>query len=157
MDKIKIVKTNKCDTRTLPKGAVVSQNDARDDTLKHRSAVIACCKFLMSLLSEQVKNHDWSKLGEHLPQFTDGLNKGFDSPEFSEWYDMHVNSERHHLLKHVPEDVNLVDVIEMICDCVSAGMARTGKVFDVEVPTDILEKAVKNTVDLLINNIEVEE
>ena len=68
-----------------------------------------------------------------------------------------MHTERHHLLKNVPDDVDLLDVLEQICDCVSAGMARSGKVFDVEIPSEILEKAVKNTVKMLIDRIEVEE
>lgn len=156
-DKIKIKKTTKCDTRTLPKGAVVSKSDAYADTILHREAVKACGQFLVNKLVNQFSKHDWSKLGEFLPEFTDGLNKGFDSEEFTKWYDKHVTSERHHLLKNVPEDVNLIDVLEMLCDCVSAGMARTGKVFDVEVPADVLTKAVANTVKMLIDNIEVED
>ena len=154
--KIKIKKTIKCDTRTLPEGAVVSEADALTDTLKHRDAVIACTKYLINLLEEQIKEHDKTKV-DNIEWFTSGLNNGFDSEEFEKWYKMHVNSERHHLLQSVPEDVNLVDVIEMICDCVSAGMARTGKVFDVEIPADILTKAVANTAQMLINAIEVED
>lgn len=155
---IVIKKTLKCDTRTLPEGTVITEEDAKDDTLRHIDAVKKCGDFLCSKLKEQFEIHDHTKLdGKHLKEFTDGLNKGFDSPEFDKWYDMHVKSERHHLLKHVPEDVNLIDVLEMLCDCCSAGMARTGKVFDVEVPEDILTKAVKNTVDLLLDNIRVED
>lgn len=156
MDKIVIKKTNKCDTRTLAPGQVVTEQDAKTDTKYHIAAVQKCAFALLSLLVDQVKQHDHTKL-DNLKEFTDGLNKGVDSEEFNAWYENHVNSERHHLLKRCPEDVNLVDVIEMICDCVSAGLARSGKVFDVEIPADILTKAVKNTVDLLINNIEVED
>ena len=154
--KIKIKKTVKCDTRTLSPGAVIAEADALTDTLKHRDAVIACAHYLIDLLEAQVKEHDKTKV-DNIEWFTSGLNKGINSEEFDKWYQMHVNSERHHLLQSVPEDVNLVDVIEMICDCVSAGMARTGKVFDVEIPADILVKAVSNTAKMLIDNIEVED
>ena len=156
MDKIVIKKTNRCDTRTLAPGQVVTERDAKTDTKYHITAVQKCALALINLLISQVKQHDHTKL-DNLKEFTAGLNKGIDSSEFNAWYESHVNLERHHLLERCPEDVNLIDVIEMICDCVSAGLARTGKVFDVEIPADILTKAVKNTVDLLINNIEVEE
>lgn len=156
MDKIVIKKTNRCDTRTLAPGQVVTEQDAETDTKYHIAAVQKCAFALLNLLVEQVKWHDHTKL-DNLKEFTTGLNKGVDSTEFNAWYENHVNSERHHLLKRCPDDVNLVDVIEMLCDCVSAGLARTGKVFDVEIPADILTKAVKNTVELLINNIEVKD
>jgi len=156
MEKIKIKKTTRCDTRTLPPGAVVSEADATLDTKLHIQAVQKCAIALINMLLEQVKQHDHTKL-DSISKFTAGLNKGIDSKEFDDWYEMHVASERHHLLKNCPEDVNLVDVIEMICDCVSAGMARTGKVFDIEIPADILTKAVANTAKMLIDNIEVDE
>ena len=38
-----------------------------------------------------------------------------------------------------------------------AGMGRSGKVFDDELDPEILEKAYKNTIKLLIDNIEVVE
>ena len=49
------------------------------------------------------------------------------------------------------------DVIEMICDCVAAGMARSGDIFDVDIPAEVLTKAVKNTVELLKSEIQVVE
>lgn len=75
-----------------------------------------------------------------------------------EWSKIHYEVlERHHLKRHCPDDVNMLDVIEMICDCVAAGMARSGEVYDVDIPAEVLTKAVKNTVDLLKREIEVVE
>jgi hypothetical protein len=51
--------------------------------------------------------------------------------------------------------VTLIDVVEMVCDCVSAGMARTGEVYDLDIDEAILSKALKNTVALLKEQIEV--
>jgi hypothetical protein len=155
MEKIVIRKTNRCDTRTLAPGAVVTEEAAKKDTLYHIEAVKKCGDAFIKLIKEQFSHHDYTKLGEHLSEFTLGLNKGFDSPEMDKWYEMHVTTERHHLKKHVPDDVNLVDVLEMLCDCCSAGMARTGKVFDVDVPDDVLRLAVKNTVNMIVTSIEV--
>ena len=47
------------------------------------------------------------------------------------------------------------DVIEMIIDCVCAGLARTGEVYEIKIDSAVLEKAVQNTVDLLIKCIKV--
>lgn len=157
MDKIVIKKTNKCDTRTLKSGKVVTEADVKDDTLKHRQAVIDCGDFFCKKIKEQFKEHDWSKLGSYLPQFTEALNKGFDSPEFDEWYDMHVAAERHHLKKFVPDDVNLIDLLEMICDCVCAGKARTGDVYPFEIDSELLQKIVANTFEYLKKIIKVED
>ena len=66
-----------------------------------------------------------------------------------EWSHKHYYElERHHLRRHCPDDVTLIDVVEMVCDCVSAGMARSGEVRDLEISEDILVKAVKNTVEM---------
>ena len=73
-----------------------------------------------------------------------------------EWSKLHYTElERHHLSRHCPDDVNMFDVIEMICDCVAAGMARTGDVTDVEIPPEVLTKAVKNTVEVLKEQVEL--
>ena len=45
----------------------------------------------------------------------------------------------------------------MICDCVCAGLARSGEVRDLEIRSDILELAVKNTARKLADNIVVVE
>ena len=157
MDKVKIKKTVKCDTRTLPKGSVVSEKDSEEDTLKHRQAVIDVGNYFCERIKEQFKNHDWSKLGTNLKDFTDGLNKGFDSPEFNAWYDMHVSAERHHLKKSVPDDVNIIDLLEMLIDCACAGMARTGSCYPMELDNELLQKVVAHTFELIKSVIEVED
>ncbi len=65
--------------------------------------------------------------------------------------------ERHHLDDRVPDDVNLLDVIEMVVDCVVAGMARTGEVYPIELSNDILQKALNNTKELLIKHTKVQD
>lgn len=154
LNEIIIQKTTRCDTRTLPPGTKVTIEDARTDTLYHIIAVAACGKAIRDRMEKQFDSHDHTKV-ETMEQFTEGLNKGFNSPEFKAWCEMHYNSERHHLKKHVPEDVDLIDVLEMVCDCVCAGMARSGKVFDLDIPSEVLLKAVKNTADALIASIRV--
>lgn len=74
-----------------------------------------------------------------------------------EWSRLHyIELERHHLDRFCPEDVNLIDVIEMICDCVVAGKARSGDVYDINISDTILQKAVKNTVETLKLHVVVE-
>ena len=57
----------------------------------------------------------------------------------------------------IPEDVNLIDVLEMIVDCVMAGMGRTGTVYPLEIKSEVLMSAFVNTVELLKNEVKVEE
>ena len=60
-----------------------------------------------------------------------------------------------HLLDRCPDDVNLIDVLERIADISMAGMARSGVVYDDELDPEILTKAFKNTLKLMINQIVV--
>jgi hypothetical protein len=66
---------------------------------------------------------------------------------------------RHHLTKKdgIPDDVNLIDVLDFISDCVVAGMARSGKVYPLELPSELLQRAFDNTVSLLKAEVKVEE
>ena len=57
----------------------------------------------------------------------------------------------------VPDDVNLIDVLDMVIDCVMAGMARTGQVYPLKIDPDVLMKAFNNTVELLKDNVVVIE
>ena len=43
------------------------------------------------------------------------MNDGTDFIN-DEWYQLHIKAERHHLLSNCPDDVNLIDVLEMIVD-----------------------------------------
>ncbi len=43
-------------------------------------------------------------------------------------FEEHMKTERHHLnmIQGVPEDINIIDLVEFICDCVSAAAQRSG-------------------------------
>ena len=72
------------------------------------------------------------------------------------WFKKHL-TERHHFNDRCPEDVDLIDVLEMVIDCTVAGLARTGEVFPITISPDILQKAVDNTSKLIIDSVEVED
>lgn len=155
---IQIDSTKNCDTRALKPGQELDKELVKKDTLAHITAVQMCGDFMCEKIQEQFALHDNTKLGKNLDAFKAALESRTVGAEFKkqDWWKLHL-TERHHLNDSCPDDVNLVDVLELICDCVSAGLARTGTVYDIELPADILEKAVKNTVELLIENIEVKE
>ena len=77
----------------------------------------------------------------------------------TEWWDRHRKLNRHHLTMEdgVPEDVNLVDVLDFIADCVMAGMARSGSVYPLSLSPELLERAFQNTVTLLTREVVVME
>ena len=143
------------DTRTAPKGITFEQFQ------KANNSHIADVGNVMFKLSDMLKDNgckdDWKKKSEEKMYYSDFIETMAGGIDFvsGEWYQLHVNTERHHLLSRCPEDVNLLDVIEMIVDCVCAGKTRSGEVRDLEISTDILEKALKNTVKLVDNMTEV--
>ena len=147
--RIVIHKNPNGDTRTAPKGIAFEQFQEANNS--HRDDVNKVISVLSLMLSENGVKHDWTKKSEERMFYRDflaAMNEGADFVS-GEWYQLHVNTERHHLLSRCPEDVNLLDVIEMIVDCVCAGKTRSGEVRDLEISTDILEKALKNTVKLV--------
>ena len=126
----------------------------------HRKDVKKLIMEFSDMLAHNALEHDYTKTTEpyasmfyrDLCATIEGRMDFFDG----EWSKLHYNVlERHHLKRHCPDDVNMLDVIEMICDCVAAGMARSGEVYDVDIPAEVLNKAVKNTVELLKSHIQV--
>ena len=115
-----------------------------------------------NMLMERVANHDWTKIKEpYRSMFYRDLCATIEQRmkfEDGEWARLHYEElERHHLKRKAPEDVNMFDVIEMLCDCISAGMARSGEVYDLDIDEGVLVKALNNTIPLLKERIEVVE
>lgn len=159
MDAIKIKHNTAGDSRVATELPTIE--DFHDANVDHISDVKALITRFCTLLKESSLEHDWTKVTEpYKSLFYRELCIAIDgySPFVEgEWYNRHCRLERHHLDVRCPEDVNLFDVIEMVCDCVVAGMARTGDAYNVEITPEILTQAVANTVKLLKNNIEVVE
>lgn len=124
--KIVIHKNPNGDTRTATKNITFEQFQEANDS--HRDDVNKVISVLSLMLSENGVKHDWTKKSEEKMFYKDFLATMNDGADFvsGEWYQLHVNTERHHLLSRCPEDVSLLDVIEMIVDCVCAGKTRSG-------------------------------
>lgn len=144
------------DTRTAPKD--VSFEEFQEANKMHRDDVCAVMWKLADMIGCAGENHDCTKKSQErmfYRDFCSALNDGADFVN-GEWYQLYVKAERHHLLAHCPEDVNLIDVLEMIADCVCAGIARSGEVRSLKIRDDILRSAVNNTVDLIESMIVAE-
>ena len=143
------------DTRTASKN--ISYEEFQEANDMHKRDVYEVMKYLSRLISVTELFHDFTKKREEqlcYKNFLSAMNNGTNFVE-DEWYQLHINEERHHLLSRCPEDVNLIDVIEMIVDCTCAGLARSGEVRGLEINSEILEKAVQNTVKLILREIEL--
>ena len=146
---IKIAKNPNGDTRTAPKNVTFEQFQEANDM--HGDDVRAVMWELSRMVDEAGEYHDCTKkIHERMfyKDFKSTIENG-DNFTDGEWYKLHITAERHHLLSHCPDDVNLIDVLEMITDCTCAGLARSGEIRDLEIDNDILNKAVKNTCDLI--------
>ena len=150
---IQIKKSETADTRTCD-FTKVSRETLLASSIQHIGDVHQALGFFASELLRAAGRHDFDKLSD-----IDGFHRDFQTGfKQTEWWDRHRQLNRHHLLQAdgVPADVNLIDVLDMIADCVMAGMARTGSVYPLNIDPDVLMRAFQNTVELLQSNVEVE-
>lgn len=154
-DKIIINKSPMADSRTCDV-TKVTKMQLHEASGQHIHDVIQGMNYLARLIKRRGLNHDVTKIDE-LDLFYQNFREGSSGFAQKEWYQLHVTSERHHLKDHVHDDVNLIDVLEMIVDCVMAGLARTGTYRKDEIDPDVLVKAYHNTVQLLLDNVEVDD
>lgn len=156
--KIIINKSQNADTRSASK--LVSKEELYQQSKQHIKDVQLVIHWMRDILFRISEEHDWSKL-KHIDEFHKdfALIQSGHLENFKQmnWFKNIHLQERHHLNDRCPEDVNLFDVLERIADITTAGMARTGKIYDDTLSPEILVKAYKNTIELLKNTIEIKE
>lgn len=132
----------------------VSKGELRKSSVAHINDVRAGMEEWMRMLEMAGRMHDSTKTSQ-LDWFHRDFVTGFKQQG---WWDMHRKAERHHLLTPMgtPRDVNLIDVLEYITDCVMAGKARSGSVRELKIPATVLMKAFKNTAKLLAEHVVVQ-
>ena len=152
-----IYKNSNGDTRTAPKNVTYKEFQKANDM--HREDVKNTMNEVAFLLMEKGKKHDWTKKDYEemfYNNFLSTLNNGTNFIE-DEWYQLHIEKEKHHLFSKCHDDVDLLDVIEMVVDCVCAGKARSGEIRGLEINQEILDKALKNTVKKINEMVKCEE
>lgn len=156
---ITIPKSATADTRTCDY-ANVSRQTLLESSCQHIEDVTHGLLFFQRMLKEAAINHDRDKITD-IDGFHADFLTGFKQ---TGWWDKHRKLNRHHLVNQkdgtiqedgTPEDVNLIDVLDMITDCVMAGMARGGSVWELKMPPELLVRAFNNTVELLKSNVTV--
>lgn len=149
---IQIKPSPTADTRTCD-SEHVSKQRLVESSLSHIRDVAAALAFFSGMLTFAAGKHDYDKL-----TMIDLFHADFVT-RFRQtgWWDNHRKIHRHHLNKSdgVPTDVNLIDVIEYISDCVMAGMARSGDVYEIKLSDELLQRAFANTVELLKSQVVV--
>lgn len=150
---IRIKPSPTADTRTCD-WSKVSRDQLLLSSRQHICDVRVGLMLICEWLCEAGLRHDLDKISD-----IDGFHRDFQTGfEQTTWWDNHRKVNRHHLnmADGVPEDVNLVDVLDHIVDSVMAGMARSGSVSDLELPNDVLQRAFQNTVSLLKSSVVLE-
>lgn len=151
---IHIKKSPTADTRTCD-WSKVTKEELLNSSRQHKDDVSQGLGFFGGRLLVAAEHHDHDKISN-----IDGFHRDFQTGfKQTEWWDEHRKINRHHLLQDdgVPDDVNLVDVLDMIVDCVMAGMARSGSVYPLEISDKILRDAFNNTIELLKSQVKVTE
>jgi hypothetical protein len=139
--------TRTCDFANTTKEALL------ESSRHHIGDVGKALAFFGAKLTEAAAVHDYDKL-TGIDWFHRDFVTGFKE---TGWWDNHRKIHRHHLGQPdgVPDDVNLIDVIEFVADCVMAGMARSGSVYELKLPDELLRKALANTADMLTREVVV--
>lgn len=156
-DKITISRNTQGDTRSAQGN--VSFEDFKKSNQEHSEDVNNIMCELGLIVKRAGGFHDYTKIEnaeEFFRDFTDARKNGTHFTK-SDWYQMHVKTERHHINSYVHDDVNLIDVLEMIADCTAAGLARSGQVRPITIDKDVLYKAFENTCSLVMNMCELKE
>ena len=141
------------DTRTC-EFASVSKERLLASSHRHIVDVRNALRFFSQLIDESASIHDTDKITD-IDGFHADFVMGF---AVTTWWDRHRKLNRHHLIEPdgIPADVNLVDVLDFIADCVMAGMARSGTVNPLQLPPELLERAFQNTVAVLKSQVVIE-
>lgn len=139
--------TRSCDPKTVTRAKLFESSKLHIDDV-HKALEV-----FQAILGQKARKHDEDKVSaEGFEAFYQGFHGGFEDKT---WLDAHRCGCRHHLRDHEPENVDLLDVLEMIADCVVAGMARSGSFFPMDLSDDLLQRAVRNTADQLAAMVEV--
>ena len=151
---VRIKRSPTADTRTCD-WSKVSKDTLLASSKQHIADVQEGMVLLCMMIGEAAHRHDFDKITD-----IDGFHRDFKTGfKQTAWWDNHRKVNRHHLSMDdgVPEDVNLIDVLDHIVDCVMAGMARSGSVYDLSLPASVLERAFANTVELFKSHVRLEE
>jgi len=151
---IKIKKSTFADTRSCD-WSKVTKEQLLQQSNQHIGDVRAAFSFFDEMMLSAAEDHDHTKIS-HIDEFYKDFSCGFKTQD---WYAMHKATERHHLEAEdgIRDDVNLIDVLECVADCVMAGMGRSGCVRPSAISDATLRKALDNTINLLASQVEVIE
>lgn len=134
------------DTRTCDVSKV-SKQELMASSIQHIDDVRRALGLFADMLNQAGSVHDMDKIVD-----IEGFYRDFKvSFATTDWWDNHRHITRHHLAQSdgIPNNVNLLDILEYIADCVMAGLSRTGEVYPLTITPELLTTAFQNTVEFL--------
>ena len=155
--KVIVKKNPNGDTRTASKD--VTFEDFQKANRMHIEDVRNTMNKLSQILKQSGEVHDRTKLSDEelfYRDFKDTLENGSNFI-LGDWYQLHVTTEAHHPTSYCHKNIDLLDILEMMADCICAGKARTGTIRNLEINDEILKLAFNNTVEKIDKMVEVEE
>lgn len=165
---VKVKPNNMGDTRTT--GRIPTRSEFAEANGEHIDDVRRVMEQIAAEINWRGTVHDWTKTDYEAMFYKDFCEflepdalgvKVEDRKPFTDkdWYKLHIRKERHHLNANPPEDVNLIDILEMIADSVCAGRARNklGAVYPFDISDELLREAFDNTVKLIKDRVERED
>ena len=149
--KIIIKNTRNADSRTATEDITIE--DLKNATIEHINDVNRGMQYFASKIREAGNKHDYTKLDCFEEVYAPSVLSDHRNEDFKQgqWYQRHITEERHHLNSNAHADVNLIDVLEMIADCVMAGNGRAGHIssYYCDVSPELLYRAYWNTIRML--------
>ena len=157
VDVLRIRRSKSADTRSAEHE--VTKGELLYSSEQHIGDVRQAMRYFAERLLRAADKHDCTKIDgidQFHKDFRQVQQQGGNFKELP-WYRRHVAEERHHLTDRVPDDVNLLDVLEWVADITMAGMARHGAVLPDSLSPEVLLMAYQNTITQLKNEIKVED
>lgn len=137
----------------------MTEQEVRANAQQHIKNIQQGMRFFIEMLQVALTKHDQTKMDHFNEYYKDfqAKQKGDTTPfEMMNWFSSIHLVERHHSA-NPPEDINLIDVLDQICDKVIDGMGKQGKPEDDVYDSTTLKKAYDNTVELLRKNVKVQK
>ena len=152
--KITIEATPGADTRSAKE--IVSKEVLLRESHIHRSHVRKVIATMAAELISRAERHDHTKINDidgFYDAFTRTMRKEIEFKDH-DWWRLHL-TEKHHINDRLHDDADLLDLLEMVADCVCAGKSRTGSVFPLEIAAGTLKRLLDNTVNALSGAVHV--
>lgn len=139
------------DTRTMEK--LPTKEELFEASSYHITDVIAAMNELADKINRRSQNHDSDKLSDIDGFYRDVKDTLENDKTFTElpWYINHIKERHHRIHDEEFSDINLIDILEYLCDIVTCQAARKGSK-DMETVAESISKIPMNNLYMALIN-----